>query len=227
MKLFAEQRQFFPHPSTSSADGLVDVNDNINTEMLLEAYSFGIFPWPYEGLPILWFSPKERGVLDFADLKVPKSFKKFMKHSPFELTVNKAFGEVVERCSLQLRPNQDGTWITPRMRKAYEQFQRDGYAFSFEAWENKTLVGGLYGVFVGGVFAGESMFFAKPNASKFCLFSLIEILSSQGVTWMDIQMVTPLLKMWGGKYISRQQFLLRLERTHQVAKPLMLPNHLI
>ncbi len=217
-ELFAQQRKHFLDPRQSLSEGLVEVSDQINSEILLEAYSFGIFPWPQDGLPILWFCPESRGILKFSELKLSKSFKKFLKQTTYKISMNECFDQVIEECALQSRPGQEGTWINQKLISAYKEFHRAGYAHSIEAWDNKRLVGGLYGVYVGGVFCGESMFFKESEASKFCLYHLIEKLKSEGIQWMDIQMVTPLLESWGGQYVKRDEYLDLLERSKAQAK---------
>jgi leucyl/phenylalanyl-tRNA---protein transferase len=219
---FTRERRYFPDPHYTLADGLVMVGGELNLETLLEAYSFGIFPWPHEDYPLLWFSPVQRGVLDFANLHWPRSFQKFLRQHAYRLTCNLAFADVMAACSQVPRPGQNGTWITPEISAAYLEFHRAGYAHSVECWEGDVLVGGLYGVYVAGVFAGESMFFHKPNTSKLCLWWLIERLRDQGHSWMDTQMVTENLKTLGGCYIKRDEFLERLEVAKQNWKPLAL-----
>ena len=218
MKLFAKKRLTFPDPHLAMEEGLVDISDDLRVERLLEAYSFGIFPWPHQDLPTLWFSPESRGVLDFADWHVPRSLQKILDKGSHRYTFNRCFDLVVEACSKQPRPGQSGTWITPRLLKAYREFHKAGYAHSLEVWEGEDLVGGLYGVYVGGVFGGESMFFLRPNASKLAVVRLVEFLRSQGLLWMDIQMVTPVLKQFGGKYLPRAEFLQRVELSKRVAR---------
>lgn len=202
------------------SDGIVDLSDDLRVDRLLEAYSFGIFPWPHEDLPTIWYCPEQRGVLDFADFHIPRSLQKFMAHMPFRVTVNEAFDEVIEACAVAKRPHQEGTWITTRLETAYIAFHHAGYAHSVEVWNGEKLVGGLYGVQVGGIFGGESMFYREDNASKVALVKLVEFLGSQGLTFMDIQMVTPLLESFGGKYIARDEFLQRVEQGKLTAKPL-------
>ena len=219
MKLFAKKRLSFPDPKLALEDGVVDLSDDLRVERLLEAYSFGIFPWPHPELPTLWFSPEERGVLDFQDFHVPRSLRKFIDRGSLHFTWDRAFNTVIEACSKQPRPGQSGTWITPRLLKAYKEFHKAGYAHSLEVWDGDELAGGLYGVYVGGLFCGESMFFLKPNMSKVAVVFLVEFLRAQGLHWMDIQMVTPVLQQFGGKYLSRSEFLERLELTKRTAQP--------
>lgn len=220
--LFVKQRRYLPDPTFTMEDGLLAFGDELTVEILLEAYSFGVFPWPHEDMPVLWFSPPERGVLDFKDLHVSKSLKKFMKQTKWEIKFNTDFAQVISRCKKSIRRNQTGTWITPMLERAYNEFHKAGYAHSIECWDKNKLVGGLYGVYVGGVFSGESMFFDKDNASKYCLLKLIEKLKENNLTWMDIQMVTPNLEAFGGKYIQRAEFLERLNESQKVARPLKL-----
>jgi len=160
---------------------------------------------------MLWFCPDPRGVLDFAELHIPQSLKKWAKKNPnLEFTRNQAFVEVIEACARQPRPGQEGTWILPEVLQGYKELFKAGYVRSLEAWQDGALVGGIYGVDVNGLFSAESMFFRRPNVSKMCLWKMIEILQSEGRTWIDIQMVTPVSEQFGGKYISRADFLRRL-----------------
>lgn len=205
-------RLLFPAPETASPEGLVAVGGKLTVEALTEAYSRGIFPWPHDDYPMLWFSPDPRGVLDFADLHVPRSLERFIRKSAWKFEMNTAFREVMENCRQQKRPGQDGTWIRPEMLDAYERMFRLGKALSGEVRdEDGALVGGIYGVWLNGVFSGESMFFKKPNASKVALLKMVEWLVSQGCAWMDIQMVTAVTESLGGKYIPRAEFLTRLK----------------
>lgn len=217
-KLFAAELKTFPDPETS-LEGVVDLSDDLRVERLLEAYSFGIFPWPHDDLPTLWYSPEERGVLDFADFHVPKSLNKFLRQQCWTYTFNQAFDEVIESCAGLKRPGQMGTWINKKIVRAYREFHAAGYAHSLEVWDGDCLIGGLYGVYVGGLFCGESMFYRETNASKAALVKLVEFLKSQGLTWMDIQMVTPVLEGFGGKYMKRKKFLAKLEQAKHSALP--------
>lgn len=164
-----------------------------------------------------WFCPPQRGILEFSEVHIPRSLLAFRRKSPYRFTTDQAFEAVIDECAAAYRPGQGGTWITPEMRDAYVNFHRAGFAHSIEAWEPHSgrLVGGLYGVFVDGVFAGESMFHREPNASKLALLFLIERLQSAGNDWMDIQMLTPHMERLGAKTVSRDDFLSRLSRTHE------------
>lgn len=207
----------FPDPSIlpDDSDGLVYIGGNLRVETLVQAYSAGIFPWPLEeAYPLFWFCPQPRGVIDFADLHVPRSLEKIRRRGTYRFTFNQAFRRVMEKCAEQPRPGQEGTWIIPSLLPAYEDFHRAGYAHSIECWRGEELVGGLYGVFVRGVFAGESMFHTEPNTSKLCLLEMALKLQSLGYRWMDIQMITPVTEQLGGHYISRADFLARLKEEH-------------
>lgn len=221
MKLFANELKSFPDPRHSLDEGIVDLSDDLRVERLLEAYSFGIFPWPHQDLPTLWYCPEQRGILDFAEFHIPRSLQKFLHKTPFRHTFDTCFETVIESCARAPRPNQSGTWITSKLLRAYKEFHKKGYAHSIEVWDGGDLVGGLYGVYVAGVFCGESMFYRRPNASKFALIKLIEFLDANGVAWMDIQMVTPLMQQFGGKYIPRASFLARLEASKVKAHPIL------
>ena len=206
-------------------DGVVAMGDDLTVDTLLEAYSFGIFPWPHPDLPCLWFCPDERGVLDFKDLHIGRSLDKFLRRhgADYEITFNRAFSDVMGECARVPRPGQSGTWITPEIMHTYREFHKLGYAHSVECWSNRELVGGLYGVYVAGVFSGESMFFKKDNASKLCLMRLVAELSKNGLTWMDIQMVTGVTSQLGGRYIAKTEYLDRLKAAKRKARPLHLP----
>jgi leucyl/phenylalanyl-tRNA--protein transferase len=220
MKLFVSRRTTFGDPRHGLDQGIVDVSNDISVERLLEAYSFGIFPWPHDGFPILWFCPEQRGVLDFSDFHISRSLKKELKRDPYSYSFNQSFEKVIDHCARQKRANQPGTWITSRLMSGYEAFHRAGYAHSLEVWLGNELVAGIYGVYVGGVFSGESMFHLRSGAGKFALVHLLEFLSSNGLTWMDIQMVTPALRALGGKHIEREDYLRRLETSKINARPI-------
>ncbi len=202
----------FPDPREATEDGLLCAGGDLKVETLVQAYSQGIFPWPQEGFPLLWFSPPQRGVLDFVNLHYSPRFLRKVRLTDLRVTANQAFTSVIRECATARRSHEKGTWILPDMEKAYVRFHEAGYAHSIEAWRGERLVGGLYGVYVGGVFCGESMFYLESDASKICLFRLIEYLKQQGLEWMDTQMVTPLVERLGGKYITRDEFLSRLSR---------------
>jgi leucyl/phenylalanyl-tRNA---protein transferase len=212
----------FPDPSLlpPESDGLVYIGGNLGVETLVQAYTSGIFPWPIEEIyPLFWFCPEPRGVLDFVDLHIPRSLERLRKKNIYRVTFNQAFERVMEGCSLQPRPGQEGTWIVPSLLPAYQVFHKEGYAHSIEVWRGEELVGGLYGVYVRGVFSGESMFHKEPNTSKIALVEMVLKLKSLGLDWMDIQMLTPVTEALGGHYISRRDFLQRLKETHKRKPP--------
>ena len=207
----------FPDVETANEDGLVAIGGDLEVDTLIEAYRHGIFPWPLsswplnDGLPHTWFSPDPRGTLDFDELHVSKSFIKFLKKTPFHVTFNQAFDQVIRHCAKMPRKDQPGTWITPDIITAYEKLFAEDLAYSVEVWEGKRLVGGLYGVVMGDFLSGESMFTVEDNASKQGFYTLISHLESKGIHWIDTQMVTPVVEQFGGKYISRPDFLRRLQ----------------
>lgn len=190
---------------------LVFVGGDLTVNSLQTAYLKGWFPWPEEGLPLMWFSPDPRGVLDFIDIYISKSVKKTWKKHQWTVTYNQNFPQVIEACALVARQGQAGTWILPEMRAAYSQLHISGWAQSVEVWNLQgQLVGGLYGVRSPYYFSAESMFFLESGASKFALWSLAQKLASEGLNWMDIQMLTPTTESLGGKLISKKKFLKRI-----------------
>jgi len=183
---------------------VVAVGLDLKPETLISAYSQGVFPWPCEDMPLLWHCPLRRAVLFFDDLHVSKRLKQYLKKSPWTFSVNRAFDRVIAESSVRLN---EGTWITPEMKEAYGELHRLGHAHSVEVWNGNELVGGLYGVYIGGYFAGESMFHREDNASKAALFFLISLLKTADRKWMDIQMLTPHMKALGACEITRRKFL--------------------
>ena len=209
----------FPDPEASDHPfGLIAYGGELNSELLIEAYRKGIFPWPEDAdLPMLWFSPPSRGILEFKNLHISKSLKKSLKRNDWTHTIDQAFGEVIKNCASAPRPGQKGTWIIPDLERAYIEFHKAGHAHSFEVWEGQELIGGLYGVDVDGLFVAESMFFKKPNASKVCLVKVVEHLKEKGLHWMDIQMVTPHMENMGATEISRSSFLEKLAQARALS----------
>ena len=207
-----ELKNPFPDPREADDTGIVCFGGDISVELLQWAYAKGIFPWPTEeDAPILWFSPGERGILEFADLRVAKSLRKFLQKVNWTYTVNQNFADVIEACARQSRPGQAGTWITGEMIDGYIEFHHAGFADSVEVWnEDKDLIGGIYGVRSENYFSAESMFFTESNASKAAFLHLVEYLRAQGLTWMDVQMLTSVSQSFGCKLISRDEFLKRI-----------------
>lgn len=206
----------FPDPRTASPEGIVAVGGDLEPGSVMTAYRQGIFPWPVDKLPLLWFSPPERGVLEFCNLHVPRSLARARKTSQFRFSVDQAFGRVIRSCADTARPGQHGTWITPDIVSAYLELHRRGIAHSVEAWQGDELCGGLYGVDVDGAFAAESMFYRVPNASKLAVLHLVEHLSNRGLDWLDVQTLTPHMARLGAKAILREEFLSRLEKTRRL-----------
>ncbi len=204
----------FPNPRLPTREGVIALGGQLTALNLIMAYDQGIFPWPHEGYPLLWFCPDERGIIDFTEIKLPKSFLKWQRQNSgqFEITYNKAFSEVIKNCRLQKRPDQQGTWINKAMEKAYNDLHLLDGAHSVEVWQQQKLVGGIYGVQSKKYFSCESMFFKVSNASKLALFELIQHLKSKDQTWMDIQMVTDVSGKFGGKLITKAKFLDRIGR---------------
>lgn len=211
-------KSIFPHPSNATEDGLLTVGGFINTKILLDAYSNGIFPWPISiDLPLAWFSPDPRGIIDLTKINLSKNLIKSLRNSPFEFKINHNFHAVIQECAKHHSKNfSTETWITPEIIEGYCQFYQDGHAYSAEAYENNELVGGLYGVQINGYFSGESMFFKKSNASKFALYHLLVLLQQNQIPFLDTQMVTPITQKFGAIYISRKQFLEELKKSLQL-----------
>ncbi|HVO22245.1 MAG TPA: leucyl/phenylalanyl-tRNA--protein transferase [Candidatus Margulisiibacteriota bacterium] len=203
----------FPDPRSANPEGVVAIGGDLHPESLLLAYRQGIFPWPVEGLPLLWFSPAERGVLEFAHLHVARSLARARKRTALRFTIDAAFAAVIRACADTPRPAQNGTWITPQIVAAYTRLHRMGIAHSVEAWNGARLVGGIYGVDVDGAFAAESMFYHEPYASKLALLYLVDHLRRHGLDWLDIQVLTPHLARLGARPLPRDEFLEKLRRT--------------
>lgn len=202
---FLNNKIEFPHISEASADGLLAIGGDLSPERILHAYNLGIFPWFENEEPILWWSPDPRFVIFPDDLKVSKSMKQLFKKNKFRVTKNKDFEAVITNCSNAYREGQNGTWITDNMIAAYTKLHKLGYAVSVEVWEDKNLVGGLYGIDVGnGVFCGESMFAKVSNASK---YGFLHFVQNSDYKLIDCQLHTNHLESLGGKYISRKAFL--------------------
>jgi len=194
-------------------DDIVGVGGRLDPETLLRAYRRGIFPWPVEGLPLLWFCPRERAILEFSRLHVGRSLARARRRSALRFSVDAAFGAVIRACADTPRPAQDGTWITEEIVAAYTRLHDLGIAHSAEAWRGRDLVAGVYGVAVDGAFAAESMFHRESDASKLVLLHLVDHLAAAGLDWIDIQVMTPHLERLGAHVVSRGQFLGRLTRT--------------
>lgn len=198
----------FPDPSTASDEGIVAYGGDLSPSRILLAYRSGIFPWYSSGDPILWWSPNPRLILELSEFKLHRSLRK--KMAAFEIRYDTAFSQVIRECSSVPRRGQHGSWLLPEMVEAYETLHAMGYAHSVEAYQNGELVGGLYGVLVGKVFCGESMFAKVNDASKVAFATLVERLRSEGFAFIDCQVPTNHLKSLGAKEVSREEFLDRL-----------------
>lgn len=207
-----DDKIWFPPVEDAMADGLLAMGGDLGTQRLLLAYQKGIFPW-YDGSLPLWWSPNPRFILLPNDLKVSKSMKSLFNKNMFRFTINCSFPEVIHQCKQTTRQGQNGTWITDEMEKAYIQLHQLGYAHSGETWHNGQLVGGLYGVRMGKVFFGESMFSTQSNASKFAFINYVHQLQKEGVQLIDCQVYTQHLESLGAKMVMREQFMQLLQHS--------------
>ena len=206
----------FPHPELADEDGLLAIGGDLSPERLIEAYQNGIFPWYSEGQPILWFSPDPRMVLYPKNFKRSKSLKRVLRSGRFELRIDTNFEAVIRACSDTPRPGQDGTWIIEDMIQAYLELHRLGIAHSFETYRDDNLVGGLYGLSLGGAYFGESMFHHCPDASKFAFANLVSFAQQNDFHFIDAQTPTDHLTSLGAEELNRNKFLQQLE---QALKP--------
>ncbi len=206
MALFALDKELiFPPVHLAEPDGLLAMGGDLSTERLLLAYRHGIFPW-YEGDIILWWCPHPRFVLIPIELKISKSIKPLLNRNEFEFTTNKAFAQVIHHCKETKRPGQEGTWITDEVEKAYSRLHELGYAHSAEVWKDGELVGGLYGIKLGKVFFGESMFSKSNNASRYAFIKYVQQLKEEGIELIDCQVYTEYLESLGARMIDREEF---------------------
>ena len=201
-----DDRLFFPPVESANEEGLLAVGGDLTFERLLLAYRNGIFPWYNDDALILWWSPDPRMVLFPEEIKVSKSMKKILSSGKFRLTRNQCFMEIMDRCARQERKQQEGSWITRNMKQAYGTLFEKGFGRSYEVWEGNQLVGGLYGVDLGNIFCGESMFSKVSNASKFALIHLARDLQTEGYHLIDCQVYTEHLESMGARQISRKEF---------------------
>lgn len=208
---------FFPPLRFASSEGLLAIGGDLSRERLFAAYSQGIFPWYDASTPILWWSPPERCILPPDALHIPRSLTRSLRACRFTVTLDTAFDAVIDACAASPRPGQKGTWLVPEMRAAYSDLHSAGYAHSVEAWQDGELAGGLYGVALGGVFFGESMFFNRPDASKTALVWLVRLLRGKGFALIDCQQVTDNLLRFGAAPVRRGEFLRLLE--HALSLP--------
>jgi leucyl/phenylalanyl-tRNA--protein transferase len=206
---FVEQVADFPEISHAllEPDGLLAYSFELSSELLIYAYSHAIFPWYDDSQPILWWSPSTRAILLPEEIKLRKSLKQSIRKHQFNVTINKDFNAVIEKCATVKRAKQSDTWITKEMISQYQQLHQAGFAHSIECWQNDKLVGGLYGVYSQGVFCGESMFSEKNDASKCCLLALAQNSKDLGVDIIDCQIQNPFLESMGVIEIPRSKFI--------------------
>jgi leucyl/phenylalanyl-tRNA---protein transferase len=219
MNVLGSDPTTFPNVETADEDGIVAVGGDLSVERLVHAYQRGIFPWYSEGLPILWHCPDPRFVLETKNLHVPRSLKKTLARKTFEIRLDTVFERVIDACAKTKRAGQRGTWITRDMRAAYIELHRVGLAHSAEAWHDNVLVGGLYGVSLGQVFFGESMFAHADDASKAAFVTLTEWLTTQGVKLIDCQQETAHLARFGAERWPRARFVERVSHLSKAPGP--------
>lgn len=211
MTVFALNAQpVFPDPAHADEDGLLAVGGDLSPQRLLMAYGQGIFPWYSENAPILWWSPDPRLILEPSKIHVPRRLERILRQGCFTFTLDTAFKRVIGLCADTPRRGAHGTWIVPEMLAAYCRLHELGFAHSVEAWSGGELVGGLYGVAMGGAFFGESMFYREPDASKAALATLMRALDRAGFTLFDCQQTTAHMLRFGGFEVPRVEFLSRL-----------------
>ena len=196
----------FPPIEMADEDGLLAIGGDLSTERLLLAYSKGIFPWYNEDEPICWWSPDPRFVLYPSGLKISSSMRTMLNNGRFRFTINRSFEQVIQNCKTISRKDQGGTWISPGVQKAYTILHELGFAHSAETWMNGELVGGLYGIRLGNIFFGESMFSKEKNASKFAFINYVQLLQKDNVQLIDCQVYTKHLESLGAGMISREKF---------------------
>ena len=198
---------YFPPVETANHFGIVAIGGDLSVNRLILAYKSGIFPWYSDDEPIIWYSLNPRMVLFLKEFKISKSLKSLLKKGIYTVTFNQNFEEVIHHCKTIERIDQPNTWITDSMKKAYIDFHKAGFAKSVEVWKGDELVGGLYGVDLGHVFCGESMFSKEPNASKIGLVYLVEKLKNENYQLIDCQMYTDYLASFGAREIPRNEFI--------------------
>mgnify|MGYP000849688174 FL=1 len=202
-----DESLIFPHPDQSEPDGLLAVGGDLSPDRLILAYRMGIFPWYHEGQPILWWWLCPRLMVRPLNVHISHSVRNFINRKVYHITFDRAFRQVMEACSAIPRQGQSGTWIMPEMIDAYTKLHEMGYAHSVEVWEGDTLAGGLYGIALGYMFTGESMFALRPNASKIGFVALAQHLDKMGYRWMDCQQDTPHMRTLGADTIHEPLYL--------------------
>ena len=200
----------FPDVRNADVDGALAYGGDLSEARLLLAYKSGIFPWFSGNVPV-WYAPDPRFVLYPEELKVSKSMKVLLKRDAFRVTMNQDFEAVIRACKSTKREGQQGTWITRQMEQAYIRLHRSGWAHSVEAWNGDRLVGGLYGIRIGAMFFGESMFSHESNASKYAFIRFVEQMAAEEIGLIDCQVYTPHLESLGARHIPRSSFMFMLE----------------
>lgn len=200
----------FPDVRNADVDGALAYGGDLSEARLLLAYKSGIFPWFSGNVPV-WYAPDPRFVLYPEELKVSKSMKVLLKRDAFRVTMNQDFEAVIRACKSTQREGQQGTWITRQMEQAYIRLHRSGWAHSVEAWNGDRLVGGLYGIRIGAMFFGESMFSHESNASKYAFIRFVEQMAAEEIGLIDCQVYTPHLESLGARHIPRSSFMFMLE----------------
>ncbi|MCK5809048.1 leucyl/phenylalanyl-tRNA--protein transferase [bacterium] len=224
----ADSPPLFPHATEADSNGLLCIGGDLSIPRLLAAYKSGIFPWYEEGFPIMWHALNPRAVLFPDKIHISQSMQKFLRKGRYSVTQNRDFESVITACQIVPRAGQDGTWITNDMQNAYIAMHKAGHAISFEAWEDGAIVGGLYGVIIGGVFFGESMFSLHKNGSKVALIAAVSQLKTHGVELLDIQMTTTHMQSMGAEEIPIVPFLDMVERlTKRKTNPELLDDRVI
>lgn len=214
--ILLDKKLCFPNVNSASPEGIVAIGGDLSSKRLLLAYKSGIFPWYNEGEPIIWYSPNPRMVLFPKQLKISKSMRRVLRNKTFEVTYNQNFKEVIANCKTINREEQPGTWITNEMQQAYNKLHTLGIAKSVEVWQNKQLVGGLYGIDLGNVFCGESMFSKVSNASKAAFIYLTQKLEKENYKLIDCQVYNKHLASLGAIEITRNDFLENLKMLPEV-----------
>lgn len=204
---FLTEQLYFPPANETTPDGLLAIGGDLSPERIMLAYYNGIFPWFEDGEPILWWSPPKRMVVHPSTYKAPKSLRNFIKKKLYTVTFNQAFEEVITNCQKKVRTGQMGTWITDEMKDAYINLHRMGKAMSVEVWKEDELIGGLYGIDLGHVFCGESMFSHASNASKVGFVHLVNHLKQNNYLLLDCQLYNDHLALLGAFEISRKSYL--------------------
>lgn len=208
---------YFPPPEKATSEGLLAIGGKLSPDWLVDAYAHGIFPWYGKNEPILWWTPPLRPILEPHKIHISQRLKREIRR--FQISFDTAFEKVITACSIVPRPRQNGTWITPEMLAAYIRLHEYNLAHSIEVWEDGKLAGGLYGVSLGRVFFGESMFHLKTNASKVGFIALCKLLARLDFAFVDCQQETPHMMHFGAKNIHRSEFLQRLERAVSLPPP--------